>query len=119
MLEDYLPDSALGPAAEPSMGILPIAESLRQIAPRDAGTIPIEHCFDEATIVLGGGADMADPPREPVFDPFPLVVAQSISGHGSAFSQSRPFINHTISRRGRLVLRFIPKPRLVLRVVLQ
>jgi hypothetical protein len=85
MVEDLLPDPALGPAAEPTMGILPIAEALRQIAPWDAGAVTIEHRFDEAAIVLGSGADMADPPRQPVLDPLPLVIAQSISGHRSAF----------------------------------
>jgi hypothetical protein len=48
----------------------------------------MEHSFDESAIVLGGGADMADSPRQQVFDPFPLVVAQSISVHKSAFCQS-------------------------------
>jgi len=33
MLEDLLPEARLGPAAEPSMGVLPVAESLRQITP--------------------------------------------------------------------------------------
>jgi hypothetical protein len=80
MLEDLLPDPALGPAAEPAMGVLPIAESLRQIAPRDAGAVAIENRFDESTIVLGSGADMTDPARQPIFDPLPLVVAQSIPG---------------------------------------
>jgi hypothetical protein len=87
MVEDLLPDPALGPAAEPTMGILPIAEALRQIAPWDAGAVTIEHRFDEAAIVLGSGADMADPPRQPVLDPLPLVIAQSISGHRSALSK--------------------------------
>src|ERR1700739_1074351 len=75
MLEDLLPHTAVGPATEPPMSILPIAEPVWQIAPRDAGTVAIEHRFDESTIVLGGHADLADPPWQQVLDPLPLVVS--------------------------------------------
>src|SRR5271155_312680 len=119
MLEDLLPDPGFGPPSEPAMGILPVAQALRQIAPRDAGAVAIEHRLDEATIVLSGRANMADPPRQPVLDPLPLVVAQSISRHRSAFCQSQPSIDHIISGSGRLVLRSIPNRRLVLRAVFQ
>jgi len=54
MLEDLLPDPGFGPPSEPAMGILPVAQALRQIAPRDAGAVAIEHRLDEATIVLSG-----------------------------------------------------------------
>jgi hypothetical protein len=40
------------------MGILPIAKTLGQIAPRYAGTVAIEPRFDETTIVVGGDTDM-------------------------------------------------------------
>jgi hypothetical protein len=63
MLEDLLPDPGFGPPTEPVMGILPVAEALRQIAPWDAGPVAIEHSLDESTIVLSGRANMADPPR--------------------------------------------------------
>src|SRR5215472_10740452 len=88
MLEDFLPDAGLAPAAEPLMGILPVAQSLRQITPGDAGAVAIEHRLYESTVVFGSHADMAQPPGEQVLDPFPLVVAQSISGHGSAFIEA-------------------------------
>src|SRR6516162_1748781 len=102
MLEDLLPDAGIAPAAEPSMGILPVAESLRQITPGDSGPVAIEHRLDESTVVFGSHADMAPPARELVLDPFPLVVAQSISCHWSAFCQSRPSMNHTNPYRSRL-----------------
>ena len=88
IFEDFLPDPALSPTAEPAVGVLPIAESFRQIPPRDAGAVAVQHRFDESAIVLGSCADMADPPWQPVFDPLPLVVSQSISGHGSAFAKA-------------------------------
>ena len=119
MLEELLPDPGFGPPTEPAMGILPVAEARRQIAPRDASAVAIEHCFDESTIVLSGRANMTDPPRQPILDPLPLVVAQSISRHGSAFCQSRPSINHIVSGSDRLALRSIPNRRLVLRAILQ
>jgi len=88
MLEDLLSDASLGPAAEPSMGVFPVAKALGQITPGDAGAVPMEHGLDESAIVMGGRPDMADPSRQQVFDPLPLVVAQSIPGHGSAFAKA-------------------------------
>ena len=119
MLENLLPDAGIAPAAEPSMGILPVAESLRQITPGDTGPVAIEHRLDESTAVFGSHSDMARPARELVLDPFPLVVAQSISRHWSAFCQSRPSMIHTNSCRSRLFLRYILRDRLVLRVAFQ
>jgi hypothetical protein len=115
MLEDLLPDAGLSPAAEPLVGILPVAEALRQIAPGDPGSVAIEHRLDESTVVFGRHADMASPAWEQVLDPFPLVVTQSISCHWSAFCQSRPSMNHTISYRSRLFLRYMLRDGLVLR----
>ena len=85
MLEDLLPDAGLGPAAEALVRILPVAEALRQIAPGDSRTVPVQHRLDKATIVAGGGTDVAQLAGKQVLDPLPLVVAKSITGHASAF----------------------------------
>jgi len=87
-LEELLPHTLLGPSAEPPMGVLPITELFGQIAPRNSGPVAIDHRLDESTVVLGGYANMTDPARKQVLDPFPLIIAQSISGHRSAFSES-------------------------------
>jgi len=40
-----------GPPAEALMHILPMAEAHRQVAPRDAGAITIQHRLDEPPVV--------------------------------------------------------------------
>src|SRR5262244_4665352 len=85
MLKDALPYAGFGPAAEPPVRILPVAEALRQVAPWYSCTVPVQHRLDKATIVLGGCADIARLAGKQVLDPFPLVVAKSIAGHASAF----------------------------------
>ena len=49
----------LGPAAEPAVGVLPVAKAFRQVAPRNSGAVAIEHRFDESAVVLSGDADIA------------------------------------------------------------
>src|SRR5262249_31512935 len=80
-----LPYAGFGPAAEPPMRILPVAKPLRQVAPWDPRTVPVQHRLDKATIVMGGGTGVAPLAGKQVLDPFPLVVAKSIAGHASAF----------------------------------
>jgi len=83
--KDALPYAGFGPAAEPPVRILPVAEALRQVASWYSGTVPVQHRLDKATIVLGGCPDVAQLAGKQVLDPFPLVVAQSIAGHASTF----------------------------------
>jgi hypothetical protein len=89
MLEDPLPDPGFGPPAEPPVHVFPVAETLRQIAPRDAGAIAIQDRLDEQAVVRRGHADMFLPPRQQVFDPVPLVVAQCVAAHRSASKADR------------------------------
>ena len=49
------PDS--GPAAEAAVHILPVAETLRQVAPGDARPIAVEDGFDEQAVVRSGHAN--------------------------------------------------------------
>jgi hypothetical protein len=58
VLEHALPDPVVGPATEPPMRVLPVAEALRQVAPRNPGAVAIENRFDEATIVAGGDTNI-------------------------------------------------------------
>jgi hypothetical protein len=85
MLEQSLPNPALAPTAEPPVGVLPIAETFRQVAPRDSRAVSIEDRLDEPAIVARRDTDISDFPRKQVFDPLPLIVTQSQSDHGSAF----------------------------------
>src|SRR5262252_5037939 len=67
VLKNALPDAGFGPAAEPPVRILPVAETLRQVAPWYSRTVPVQHRLDKPTIVLRGGADISCFPREQVF----------------------------------------------------
>src|SRR5215472_3564685 len=86
--KDALPYPRFGPPAEPPVGILPFAQALRQIAPWDSRTVPVQHCLDKATIVTRGGTDVAQFAGKQVLNPLPLVIAKSIAGHASAFSKA-------------------------------
>src|SRR5262249_8045532 len=102
-----LPHPGHRPAAEPPVGVFPVAKALRQVPPRDAGAIAIKNCFDKATVVLGGDPDMAGSPRQQVLDALPLVIAQSVPGypgHGVSLLQSRLAMIHTNACEGRLFL---------------
>src|SRR5262249_54600694 len=83
--KDALPYAGFGPAAEPPVRILPVAEALRQVPPWDSRTVPVQHRLDKATIVARGGTNAAPLAGKQVLNPFPLVVAKSIAGHASAF----------------------------------
>ena len=48
VVKDALPDPGFGPATEPSLRVLPVAESLRQVAPRYSGAVLIQDRLDEA-----------------------------------------------------------------------
>jgi len=53
--------------------IFPIAETLGEIAPRNAGSISV-HRFDEQPIVRRRAPDMAFAARQKIRDPVPLIV---------------------------------------------
>src|SRR5215471_18991994 len=69
VLKDALPYAGFGPAAEPSVRILPVAEALRQVAPRYSRTVPVQHRLDKATIVTGGCPDVAQLAGKQVLNP--------------------------------------------------
>ena len=51
MLEDALPHTRLGPAAEAPMHLHTVTEALRQVAPGYAGPVAVEYRRDEQAIV--------------------------------------------------------------------
>jgi hypothetical protein len=57
--EHPLPDTGHRPAAETAMHVLPVTEAFRQVAPRDAGTVTIQHRLDEQAVVRRGRTDGA------------------------------------------------------------
>ena len=89
LLEDALPDAGFGPAGEAPVHVVPVAEPLGQVAPRDAGTVAIQHRFDEQAVVRRGHADMALAARQQLLNPLPLVVAECVAAHRSASKADR------------------------------
>ena len=74
-LEDTLENAALTPPSEARVGILPIAEALRKIAPWNAGAIAVEHGLDKEAVVRRGSANVAFTAGKKILDPFPLIVS--------------------------------------------
>src|SRR6516162_2327685 len=74
-LENPLENTAFGPSTEALMHRFPVTKPLRQVAPRTASSIAVEHGFDEQAIILCGASDMAFTARKKILDPIPLVVS--------------------------------------------
>ncbi len=81
LLEDPLPDPLLGPPIEPLPDRAPRPEPLGKVAPRGAGLGDPEHGVDEEAVVFGGDAGVADPTRQEVFDPFPVVIGDLVAAY--------------------------------------
>lgn len=74
-LENALENPALRPPAEALVDNLPIAETLRQITPWNAGSISVQNGFDEQPVVRRRAANMAFAARQKILDPVPLIIA--------------------------------------------
>jgi hypothetical protein len=59
-LKDHIPDAAVGPPSKLSKDRVPIAEFLRQVAPRCAGSHQPEHRIEHATMVARRSAATTD-----------------------------------------------------------
>ena len=86
--KDAGPDSTFGPTAVPPVRVVPVTEAVREVPPRDARTITVQHRVNEKTVVSGGDADRPGSPGQAVLNPVPLVVAESMQAHGSAFDEA-------------------------------
>jgi hypothetical protein len=75
LLENALENPALRPPTKALMDDLPIAETLREIAPWNAGSISVQDGLDEQSVIRRRAADMAFAARQKILDPIPLVVA--------------------------------------------
>jgi len=80
-LQDYVPDAAVGPASELPKDRIPVAELLRQIAPRCACSHQPKHRVQNGAMVGRRATTVMDQER---FEIRPLIV-----GHQSA-NQGRP-----------------------------
>jgi hypothetical protein len=89
-LENSFPNAALRPTTMTCVHLLPIAEPLRQIPPRNARPIAVEDRLDEQPIILGGRPNMAFTAWKQVFNPFPLVIMQAVTMQRSAPESADP-----------------------------
>src|SRR6476469_5083152 len=84
MPEHLRPHPLLGPSAEATMHLDAIAETLRQVTPRNTGAEPVQHRFDEEPVVPCRYPDVAITAGQQVADPLAFVVPQAVTPHRSA-----------------------------------
>ena len=75
LFENALKNPTLCPPAEALVDDLPIAETLGEVAPRDAGSKSIKNSFDEQSVIRRRTPNMALAAGQKILDPIPLVVA--------------------------------------------
>jgi len=73
-LENALKNPTLRPPVIALVDNFPIAETGRQITPRDASTISEQNRVDEQPIISRRAADMAFTARQQILDPIPLII---------------------------------------------
>ena len=74
--ENTLPNALLGPSAETLENTVPVAEFLREIAPRCAGSRDPENRIDEQAIIFTVPSSVSCFTRKKLFDPPPLPVSK-------------------------------------------
>jgi hypothetical protein len=89
MVEDALPYAAPSPAVEPGVHHAEVAKPFWQITPRNPGAITVQDCIDKQTVIHSWTADRTTPARQKLFDPFPLIVSQSVTFHSHALKLLR------------------------------
>jgi hypothetical protein len=70
------------------MGIVPIAKTLGKITPGDAGAVTVYHRINEPAVIRRRYADRTRPSRQLALDQVPLVVAEFVGAHESAFAEA-------------------------------
>src|SRR6195952_565528 len=84
VLEHAFPNAGDGPAAEASLHLDPIPETLRQVTPRDPGPVAVKDSLDKQPIVPRRHTNRPLTARQEVSDPLPLIVTQPVASHRSA-----------------------------------
>ena len=74
-LKVLLENAALRPSIEALVDDVQIPETLRKIAPRNAGAKPEQNRFDKQTIIRRRASYMAFASGQRILDPVPLVIA--------------------------------------------
>lgn len=82
------PYTAFGPAAPSAVGVVPIAKTLGKITPGGAGAVPVYYGIDESAVIRRRHADGTRPSWQLVLDQVPLVIAELVGAHESAFVEA-------------------------------
>jgi hypothetical protein len=98
-LQDHIPDATIGPSPRLPKDRVPVAELLRQIAPRRTGSHQPKHRVEHAAMIARLTADATDQER---FKIRPLIV-----GHQSANQGRSPSKSSLESIRDSRVNRFV------------
>lgn len=77
--KDFEPNARATPTHMPQMYDAEVAKAFRQVSPRNASTIAIQHSIHEEAVVLGGSTHMARSSGKLVFNELPLAISQSVS----------------------------------------
>ena len=78
-LQDHIPDAAVGPAPGLPKDRIPVAELLRQVAPRRAGSHQPKHRVEHAAMVARRATATTDQER---FEIRPLIVGHQSANQG-------------------------------------
>lgn len=81
-LEQRFPNATIAPAAEASMGVLPVAISGRQVTPRSAGSQNPKDGIDELAIVLGNAAPLPRLSWQMRFEQSPISIRKIVAAKG-------------------------------------
>lgn len=91
------------PTAVLAIYVLPAAETVGQVAPRNAGPMTLNHRFDEQSVVARGRSNMALATRQQVTNTLPLVFPQGIPAHRPSAPEWRTsYESKTLPRRNPL-----------------
>jgi hypothetical protein len=78
-LQDHIPDAAVGPASELTKDRIPVAEFLRQVTPRRAGSHQPKHRVEHAAMVARRATASMD---QETFKTRPLIVGHQSANQG-------------------------------------
>jgi len=84
-LQDHIPDTAIGPPPKLPKDRIPVAEFLRQVAPRCARSHQPKHRIEHTTMVARWPAAAADQKR---FEKRPLIVGHQSANQGCSPAKS-------------------------------
>jgi hypothetical protein len=84
-LQDHIPDAAVGPPPKLPKDRIPVAEFLRQVAPRCACSHQPEHRVEHSTMIARRPAAATDQER---FEIRPLIVGHQSANQGCSPAKS-------------------------------